>query len=105
MCRLSDMTSRPHGSEHGPEMLAVRTYQQIARILSQRDGTATTQALVGQICRAAERKLASALLADPDIRDQFLPRTRSASKPRQTPRRLCHATAGEAWTCPADARL
>ena len=73
MYRLRATESQPRLPEPDPKALAVRSYRQIARVLSERDGTATTAALVGRMCRAAERKIARIVLADPVLREPFLP--------------------------------
>jgi len=57
-------TRRP-SHDRGPTPL--RTYRQIAQILSERQGTAMTQARVGRMCRAAEMKITRRLRADPVI--------------------------------------
>jgi hypothetical protein len=84
MHRLSDTASNQPTAEYDPTTPAIRSYREIARILAERDGTAITQALVGRMCRAAEMKLASALLADPEVHARLRP---SAARPIAPP---CH---------------
>ena len=103
MHRSSNQASSRHIAEPFPKALAIRTYLQIAQALAERDGTATTEALVGQMCRAAERKIASALLADPVVRERFLPGDGGAPTPRN-PRRMDPATAREAGMFPGGTR-
>ncbi|MEX0776236.1 MAG: hypothetical protein WD042_11075 [Phycisphaeraceae bacterium] len=68
MHRYGDATSRPHRFEDNSKTSAVCSYRQIARILAEREGTRLSQARVGRMCRSAEARLASLLLADPEIR-------------------------------------
>lgn len=53
-------------AQHAPA--TVRSFRQIAAILSQRGGAPTTPARVERECRRAERKLARAMLAHPFFR-------------------------------------
>ncbi len=66
MYQLCD-AGRSRRVSHAPELQppALRTYRQIARILAKQEGTTVTAAHVRRMCRAAEIKLASALLSDP----------------------------------------
>lgn len=70
------------GNEHDGEQLdspVARSYQEVARILAQREGASITPAEVSLVCQAAEWKLAHAAQADPVI-DQWLRRqTKGAS--------------------------
>lgn len=71
MSRVSSRVSRQDGFESDPpepKTVGIRTYRQIAQILVAREGASITPARVAQICRRAERKVARALLLDPDVR-------------------------------------
>jgi hypothetical protein len=60
----------------GPTAPAVRTYRQISAILARREGRPPIcPARVRQLCLAAERKLARALLRDPAFREWVSPST------------------------------
>ena len=63
-------TSRP-SRERGSGPL--RTYRQIAAILTEREGAPVDAELVSRVCRAAEKKLARALLVDPVLGGWFDP--------------------------------
>lgn len=49
----------------------LRTYRQVAEILTEREGKPISTAEVGEICRTAERKIARALLRDPEAMRLF----------------------------------
>ena len=78
MSRMIDRTADQDTPEKVLPATALRTYQQIAEVLAERDGTAMTQAHVARMCRAAEMKIALLLLADPAIRERYRPGDRSA---------------------------
>jgi hypothetical protein len=65
---FSDSAATQPTPDRAHRTLAARTYGQMAQILSQRSGTAVTQAQAARLCRAAEAKLANALLTDPVVR-------------------------------------
>lgn len=56
----------PRGEHH--QFPAIRSFEEIAQILTQREGTDISPADVGRICRDAERKLGGALRDEPAIR-------------------------------------
>ena len=63
--RMNDSSSSQHAREPCLKMSAVRTYRQIAKVLTEREGAPISPSRVRRMCLAAERKLARALLADP----------------------------------------
>jgi hypothetical protein len=93
MSRLNAPATSPPTIEERLGVPAVRTYRQIARILTEREGAAINQALVGRMCRAAEMKLAGLLLADPVIRERLAPSAAQAlhGKANSAPFRLAKA--------------
>jgi len=62
-CRKGGITRSAR--KRGLTAPAVRSYRQIAAILSERGGAPICPAHVRRLCRAAEGKLALALLSDP----------------------------------------
>ena len=69
MHRWTGTATEQHTPEHYRETPAVRTYQQIAQILAERDGTPVSPALVEDVCQAAEMRILQALIADPVLRE------------------------------------
>ena len=66
---LDKTTQYPH--ERKLAISTIRTYRQIAAILTKREGLPISSVHVKQMCRMAERKFARALLADHVIRTQL----------------------------------
>jgi RNase P subunit RPR2 len=70
MHRRNDTASSQHTSEQLNTPVA-RSYQEIAEVLSEREGRQISPEEVRELCRGAERKLTDAARADPII-DQWL---------------------------------
>ena len=66
MSRVHDTAFVQHtDTQH--KLPEVRSYQEIARILAEREGASISSAEVEQMCRTAERKIAHATRTDPVI--------------------------------------
>lgn len=64
MRRRHKTTFNQHMGGH-PSTPVARSYQEIAEVLTEREGKQISPAEVRELCRAAERKLADAVRADP----------------------------------------
>lgn len=65
MHRMRDTTSSQSTTLRSPRPPAIRTYRQIAEILSERWGTPVGPEHAMRMCQAAERKFVLTLLTDP----------------------------------------
>ncbi len=74
MYRLENSVFAAPVPDHEYGRLDLRTYREIARILSERTGIAMTRAHVAKMCRAAEEKFTLAFLTDPVLRRSLIGR-------------------------------
>jgi len=68
---LNDETDSPQRPDEAPGNRAIRTYDQIARILIERGFRAITPDRVKRICDEAELRLGCLLLVDPWVRQHM----------------------------------
>lgn len=65
-------TNPPTRDKGRPRSPALRSYAEVAAIVTARHGLAISEARIKTICIAAETKLARAFMADPLLREQLL---------------------------------